>query len=73
VVLRRARGLLLRLARHRVAATLVGIFLIVPAAWLEAASPFDAWWIDGLALVLGGTGIALLWTGIAGVRPDWID
>ena len=27
----------------------------------------------GLALVAGATGIALIWTGLVGARPDWVE
>ena len=69
--LRRARGVLLRLVRRRPLAVVVGLALAAPAAWVELAARPDAWWIDGLALVLGATGIALVWTGVAGQRGDW--
>ena len=45
----------------------------VLAAWLELSGRYGAWWVDGLSLVLGATGAAVLWSGIAGVPPDWID
>ena len=74
--LRRTRGGLLRLARRRALAALVGAAFALPAAWIEfgSATVFaNAWWADGLALILGGTGIALLWTALVGVSPDWVD
>jgi len=72
-MLRRVRGLLLRLVRRRAAAIAVGAALSIPAAWMEFGGRFDAWWVGGLSLVLGATGVALLWTGLTGARPDWID
>ena len=69
----RARGLLLRFARRRVLAIIVGLALAVPAAWIEFSGRVDAWWVEGVALVLGATGLALVWTGMTGGRPDWID
>ena len=72
-MLRRARGLLLRLVRRRAAALAVGAALALPAAWLEWSGRYDAWWVGGLSLILGATGIALFWTGLTGVPPDWID
>jgi hypothetical protein len=30
-------------------------------------------WAGGVALVAGATGAALLWTGVFGAKPDWID
>jgi hypothetical protein len=73
VVLRRARGLLLRFVRRRVLATVVGLALVVPSAWVEFSAWADAWWMEGLALVVGATGLALTWTGIVGVAPDWTE
>jgi hypothetical protein len=72
-MLRRARGLLLRFVRRRALAIVVGLALATPAAWIELSGRFDAWWIEGLALVVGATGAALAWTGLTGVPPDWID
>jgi hypothetical protein len=71
--LRRVRGLLLRLVRRRALAIVVGVALVAPAAWVEFSGRYGAWWQDGLALVVGATGIAILWTGLRGVAPDWID
>jgi hypothetical protein len=61
--LRRARGWVLRLARRRRLATLVGLLLVVPAAWLELSGGTGIWWIDGLTLLAGSTGVALIWSG----------
>ena len=72
-MLRRARGLLLRFVRRRPAALAVGLALALPAAWLEFSGRIDAWWIEGLALVAGATGVALIWVALAGVSPDWIE
>lgn len=71
MALRRARGFLLRLVRRRGLAVIVGLVLAVPAAWLEFRA--DRWWTEGLALVLGATGLALFWTGLTGASPDWVD
>ena len=71
--LRRVRGFVLRFIRHRSAAVLGGAALIAPSAWIEFSGRIDAWWAQGLALVLGATGVALVWTGLRGNRADWID
>jgi hypothetical protein len=71
--LRRLRGVILRLVRRRALAIAVGLALVVPAAWVEFSGTFEAWWIEGLALVIGATGAAVLWTGLTGAAPDWID
>lgn len=73
MALRRARGALLRLVRRRRVALAAGVLLVAPAAWMAFSGRFDAWWVEGLSLVLGATGIAIFWTGLTGVPPDWID
>jgi hypothetical protein len=73
MALRRARGALLRFVRRRPFAIAAGTLLVAPAAWLELHGHDAAWWVDGLSLVLGATGAAILWTGLSGARPDWID
>jgi len=72
-MLRRVRGMLLRLVRRRALAIALGLALVVPAAWIEFTGRVDAWWAQGLALIAGATGVAILWTGLVGSRPDWID
>ena len=72
-MLRRLRGLVLRLVRRRPLAIVVGLALVVPAAWVELSERFDVWWINGAALIVGATGLAILWTGLTGVAPDWVD
>ena len=69
---RRARGMILRIVRRRPLAIAVGAALAGPAAWLEFKGS-GAWWLDGVGLLLGATGAALIWTGVAGPRPDWVD
>jgi hypothetical protein len=73
MVLRRARGFVLRFVRRRAIAATAGAVLIAPAAWVEFFARVDSWWVDGVALIVGATGIALLWTAIVGVAPDWIE
>jgi hypothetical protein len=73
MLFRRARGALLRLVRRRVVAVAVGVAIAGPAAWLELSGRYDAWWIGGLSLILAATGLALIWTGVFGSTPDWID
>ena len=72
-MLRRMRGVVLRLVRRRALAIAIGVALAAPAAWVEFAGRYDAWWVEGLSLVVGATGLALLWTGLTGLGPDWID
>jgi hypothetical protein len=70
--LRRVRGFVLRLVRRRAAAIAVGGALTVPSAWVELSGRYGAAW-QGLALIVGATGLAILWTGVTGVAPDWVD
>jgi hypothetical protein len=56
--------------RRRALAIPVGLALVGPAAWVEFGGG-GAWWLRGLALVAGATGLAILWTGLTGSKPDW--
>jgi hypothetical protein len=73
MVLRRARGVLLRLVRRRRLAIVVGLALAAPSAWVEFSGRANAWWMEGLALVVLATGLAVFWTGVTGPSPDWVD
>ena len=73
MALRRARGFVLRLVRRRAAAVAVGLALALPSAWLEFSRRYGSWWVDGLSLVVGATGLAVFWTGLTGAAPDWVD
>ncbi len=70
--LRRVRGFVLRLVKRRGAAIAVGAALAAPSAWVEFSGRYGAAW-QGLALIVGATGVAILWTGVTGVAPDWVD
>jgi hypothetical protein len=71
--LRRARGVLLRLVRRRTHAVIVGIALTLPAVWGQLGGGYDTWWAEGLSLVLGATGIAVVWASVSGAVPDWVE
>jgi len=73
MTVRRARGVILRLVRRRPLAVAVGVAMAAPAFWLELSGGSGAWWVEGLGLVLLATGAALIWAGITGPKPDWID
>jgi len=51
----------------------IGAALVVPAVWVEVVSPGVPWWVEGVSVVLGGTGAALIWAGLRGPQSDWID
>ena len=72
--LRRARGALLRLAFDRRAAAAAGLALAAPAACLRLVDyRWESWLSDGLGLLCGATGVALVAFALSGRRPDWID
>ena len=73
MAVRRMRGALLRLVRRRPLAVAAGVVLAAPAVWLEVSGRSGAWWVDGLSLVLGASGAALIWTGLVGLGPDWTE
>ena len=70
---RRVRGALLRLVRRRGLSMTIGAAMAAPAAWVEFSGRYSSWWIEGAALILGATGLALFWTGLTGLSPDWIE
>jgi hypothetical protein len=72
-LMRRARGALLRLVRRRGLVMVIGAALVAPAAWVEFVALDVDWWLQGLGLVVGATGLALFWTGLTGTNPDWVE
>ena len=72
-LIRRARGTVLRLVRRRLLSVGLGLALAAPSAWVEFIARDTTWWLEGLSLIAGATGLALIWTGMTGPSPDWID
>jgi hypothetical protein len=72
-MVRRIRGAVLRVTRRRAVACVLGLVLIAPFAWLQVTDVSVPWWVEGSSFVSGATGLALLWTGIAGLGPDWVE
>jgi hypothetical protein len=71
---RRLRGLLLRLTLNRVLSVTLGTMLALPGAWLLFNDySWETGATDGIALLVLATGIALLWVGISGRKPDWYE
>ena len=70
--LKRLRGALLRLVLNRSVAIALGTALLLPSVWLLANDfAWETAVTDGLGLIFGATGAALLFAGIGGRRPDW--
>jgi len=67
----RVSGMMLRFVRRRVPALDLGSALVLVGGWIEVSGRVDAWWVEGLALIAGATGAAILWTGLTGATPDW--
>lgn len=72
-ILPRVRGGLLRLVRRRALSTAIGLVLVAPALWVQWSGSASSWWVEGASLVVGATGVALLWTGLTGTAPDWVE
>ena len=72
-MMRRVRGAVLRLVRHRTRSMAIGLLLALPSLWVQVSGRGDAWWLESLSLIVGATGLALFWTGLTGAAPDWID
>ena len=71
---RRARGALLRIAFDRRPAFGIGALLVGPAVWVLVGDyAWESWLSDGLVLVLGATGVALVVAALSGRRSDWIE
>jgi hypothetical protein len=71
---RRLRGWLIRLVLNRTLSVALGALLLAPAVWMYVGDfPWETPITDGLQLVLGATGLALLLAGVGGRRADWID
>ena len=66
--------MLIRAALNRSVALGVGCCLLAPAVTVALGDyPWESWVTDGLGLIAAGTGAAVVLTGLAGRRPDWID
>lgn len=71
---RRLRGALLRLAFNRPAAFAAGLACAGCAVWLAAMdAAWESWVSDGLGLVAGATGAALILAALGGRRRDWVE
>ena len=71
---KRIRGFLLRLVLRRAVAIVLGLVLIMPAAWLLVQDfSWETPLTDAFGLIVGATGAALLFAGIGGRRPDWLE
>ena len=73
-IIRRVRGVFLRVSFNSRLAGAIGGLLLAPAVLVFAGDyAWETWITDGLGLVMGATGVALVLAGLGGRRPDWID
>jgi hypothetical protein len=71
---KRLRGWFIRLALNRTLSIVLGLLLLAPAVCLFVGDySWETAVTDGLQLVLGATGAAILLAGIGGRRPDWVE
>ena len=71
---RRLRGALLRLMLNRRLVIATGVVLASPGVALVASDySWETGVTDGLALLALATGVALVWIGVTGRQPDWVD
>ena len=73
-ILRRARGALLRAVySRRIAAVVGGLLTAVFVALRLIEFDWESRLSDGLGLIIGATGVAMLLAALGGRRPDWVD
>jgi hypothetical protein len=71
---RRLRGLLIRLVLNRPLAIGLGAVLAAPGVLLMLRDyEWESGVTDGLALLTVATGVAIVWAGVTGRQPDWVD
>ena len=71
---RRLRGLLLRIAYHRTFALVSGAACLVGSFWLSANDySWEGSFSSGIGMIVGATGMALVFMALSGRQPDWED
>lgn len=69
---RRLRGAVLRLAFRRQSAFFVGAVCFGAAVWFAVGDyGWESRLSDGLVMIVGATGVALLLMGLSGRQSDW--
>jgi len=69
---RRLRGLVLRLAYHRKFALVSGVVFLAAAFWLAVNDySWEGSLSAGFGMIIGATGVALVFIALSGRQPDW--
>ena len=69
---RRLRGLVLRLAYHQKFALMFGVFCLAAAFWLATNDySWEGSFSSGFGMIIGATGVALVFMALSGRQPDW--
>lgn len=69
---RRLRGLLLRIAYHRTFALVSGAVCLVGAFWLAVNDySWEGSFSSGFGMIIGATGMALVFMALSGRQSDW--
>ena len=70
--IRRLRGVLLRLVFHRPMAFCAGTLFLSAAVWISWGEYcWEDSLSDGLSMLMGATGVALILMALGGRQPDW--
>ena len=71
---RRLRGLVLRLAYRRKLALVSGVVCLAGAFWLATNDySWEGSFSSGFGMIVGATGMALVFMALSGRQPDWED
>ena len=69
---RRLRGLVLRLAYHQKFALVFGVIFLAVAFWLAVNDySWEGSFSSGFGMIIGATGMALVFMALSGRQPDW--
>ena len=69
---RRLRGLVLRLAYHQKLALVSGVICLAGALWLATNDySWEGSFSSGFEMIIGATGMALVFMALSGRQPDW--
>ncbi len=69
---RRLRGFVLRLAYRQKLALVFGMICLAGAFWLSTSDySWEGPFFSGFGMIVGATGMALVFMALSGRQPDW--